>query len=77
MDMYDYLVVKNSSERIPVCTDMEGLKCMAEIHGASNILNLDGSPYLFPEVALSTVEVPLSTEEAVPDDEDKPKRKSR
>ena len=75
MDMYDYLVVKNSSERIPVCTDMEGLKCMAEIHGASNILNLDGSPYLFPEVALSTVEV--ATEEAVPEDESKHKRKSR
>ena len=73
--MYDYLVVKNSSERIPVCTDMEGLKCMAEIHGASNILNLDGSPYLFPEVALPTVEV--ATEESVPEDEDKPKRKSR
>ena len=76
-EMYKCLIVKNSAERIPVWTDMEGLKILAEIHGASNILNLDGSPFMFPEVALSTIEVSLSTEEVIPDDEDKPKRKTR
>ena len=76
-EIHDCLVVKNDAERIPVRTSIEGLKILAEIHGASNILNFDGSPYLFPAVALSTVEVALSTEEAVHEDEDKPKRKIR
>ena len=76
-EIFDCLVIKNEAERIPVRANIEGLKRLAEIHGAANILNLDGSPYLFPVVALSTIEVALSTEEAVHEDEDKPKRKIR
>ena len=76
-EIHDCLIVKNEAERIPVRADIEGLKRLAEIHGAGNILNLDGSPYSFPEVALSTVEVALSIEESIPDVEDKPKRKIR
>ena len=76
-EIHDCLVVKNEAERIPVRTNIEGLKILAEIHGASNILNFDGSPYLFPAVSLSTVEVALSTKEAASEDEDKPKRKIR
>ena len=73
--MHDCLVVKNGSERTPVSTDAEGLKRLVEIHGAVNILNFDGSPYLLavPAVVPETVE---SVPEAI-DDEDKPKRKSR
>ena len=72
--MHDCLVVKNGSERTPVSTDAEGLKRLVEIHGADNILNFDGSPYLLVQTV-----VPESVEsvpEAI-DDEDKPKRKSR
>ena len=73
--MHDCLVVKNGSERTPVSTDAEGLKRLVEIHGADNILNFDGSPYLLavPAVVPDSVE---SVPEAI-DDEDKPKRKSR
>ena len=74
--MHDCLVVKNGSERTPVSTDAEGLKRLVEVHGAVNILNFDGSPYL---LAVSTKEaevVPEAVPEAI-DDEDKPKRKSR
>ena len=74
-EIHDCLIVKNDAERIPVRTGIEGLKILAEIHGASNILNFDGSPYLFPAVSLSAVEVALPTEEAVPSDESKFKRK--
>ena len=72
---HDCLIVKNEAERIPVRADIEGLRRLAEIHGAGNILNMDGSPYTFPEVALPTVEAALPTEEVVSNDEDKPKRK--
>ena len=72
--MHDCLVVKNGSERTPVSTDAEGLKRLVEVHGAVNILNFDGSPYL---LAVPTKEVdPEPVPEAI-DDEDKPKRKSR
>ena len=74
-EIFDFLVIKNEAERIPVRSNIEGLKRLAEIHGAANILNFDGSPYLFPQEALSTVEVTLSIEEAVPSDEGKSKRK--
>ena len=43
----DCLIVKNDSERVPVKTNLEGLKRLVEIHGAGNILNFDGSPYIF------------------------------
>ena len=76
-ELYDCIIVKNEAERSPGRADIEGLKRLADIHGAGNILNLDGSPYLFPEVALSTIEPALSTEEAVPSDESKHKRKIR
>ena len=78
-DLYDCIIVKNEAERIPVRTNIEGIKRLAEIHGVANVLMLrpphDGSPYTFPSVSLSTVEV--ATEEAVPEDESKHKRKSR
>ena len=72
--MHDCLVVKNGSERTPVSTDAEGLKRLVEIHGASNILNFDGSPYLLAVPEVVPVDEPVP--EAI-DDEDKPKRKSR
>ena len=76
-EIHDCIVVKNEAERIPVRADIEWIKRLAEIHGAANILNLDSSPYSFPEVSLSTIEPALSTEEVVPSDEGKHKRKIR
>ena len=74
--MHDCLVVKNGTERIPVSTDLEGIKRLVEIHGAVNILNLDGSPYLLPDVSSET-ETKSETKAEEADHEDKPKRKSR
>ena len=86
MEIYDFLVVKNAKENIPLKSNIDGIKRLAEIHGASNILNLDSSPFIFPietlptevnipEVeTLSTLDVTLSTEENITED-DKPKRR--
>ena len=71
-EIHDCLVVKSEAERIPVRATIEGLKRLAEIHGAVNILNLDGSTYLFPEATMPAIE---PAEEAVPSDEGKHKRK--
>ena len=86
MEIYDFLVVKNAKENIPLKSNIDGIKRLAEIHGASNILNLDSSPFIFPVETLpievnipevetfSTLEIILSTEEVIQED-DKPKRK--
>ena len=78
--MHDCLVVKNGTERIPVSTDLEGIKRLVEIHGTVNILNFDGSPYLLPDVSSETetkdeTKAEAKAEEA--DHEDKPKRKTK
>ena len=73
-EMHDCIVVKNEAERTPVRADIEGLKRLADIHGAGNILNLDGSPYPFPEATMPAIE---PVEVVVPSDEGKHKRKIR
>ena len=79
-ELYDCIIVKNEAERIPVRTNIEGIKHLAEIHGVGNVLMLrppDGSPYTFPEATLPAIGPALSDKEAVHEDEDKPKRKIR
>ena len=77
----DCLVVKNGSERIPVSTDLEGIKRLVDIHGADNVLNMDGSPYPLVAMTMETIKlVPESFSASVPeavDNEDKPKRKTK